>query len=301
MELNKFAAVILEGVQNILGKEVHASVITSVKNNSVERTGILFEMKDAKITPKIYIDDLYLEYMENNMKVGEIVEEVIDRYKKSVNAVQDFGCMSIDYDTCKERIIYRLVSRERNKALLEHVPYIPFMDMAITFHLIIKVNSSYIQSLKIGKDLQKKWNISTSQLYKLAKQNTKRILPEEIGELNHFVAKYMNIRENNRDPEEDLTNKEKIDMIVVSNEFGLNGASVILYDGVVEKIAEKYDSDLYLIPSSIHEMIVIPAKNRDMYDLFQFMLTDINEKFVGKEEILSDKVYIYNKNEKKFI
>lgn len=110
----------------------------------------------------------------------------------------------------------------------------------------------------------------------------------------------MNTKEWTPEPEEDLTNEEKIDMIVVSNELGINGAAVVLYDGVMEQIANEYDSDLYLLPSSIHEMIVVPCGDEDLYNTFSSMVNSINQGYVDEDEVLSDRVYIYRKEEKKF-
>lgn len=110
----------------------------------------------------------------------------------------------------------------------------------------------------------------------------------------------MNPKEWKLELEEDLTNEEKMDMIVVSNELGINGASVVLYDGVIEEIANKYESDLYLLPSSIHEMIVVPVGEDDLQKTFSSMVDNINQRYVAEDEILSDRVYTYRREEKKF-
>ncbi len=299
MELEAFANAVMKEVQKKLGGGYEISVVTSIKNNSTKFTGIMFRQKEKMTSPTVYIDDLYIDYRENRLSLAEITEEVIDRYEKTAGAVDDVCHLNVDYEKCKTMVVYRLVSRERNQEALKNMPYIPFLDLAITFHLVISVNDRYMQSLKIDKDIQEKWNVSVEQLFKMAKKNTEQLLPAEISELRQLVSAYA-------DPEEvmtekELTNEEKIDMIVVSNELGINGAAAVLYEGVIEKLAEKYKMDLYLLPSSIHEMIVVPAYDRALYEPLGVMVKNINDHYVEKEEVLSDRVYIYQREEKKFI
>lgn len=299
MELEAFANAVMKEVQKRLGGGYEISVVTSIKNNSTKFTGIMFRQKEKMTSPTVYIDDLYVDYKENGLSFAEITEEVIDRYEKTAGAVDDVCHLNVDYEKCRTMVVYRLVSRERNQEALKNMPYIPFLDLAITFHLVISVNDHYMQSLKIDKDIQEKWNVSVEQLFKMAKKNTEQLLPAEISELRQLVSAYT-------DPEEvmtekELTNEEKIDMIVVSNELGINGAAAVLYEGVIEKLAEKYKTDLYLLPSSIHEMIVVPAYDRTLYEPLGVMVKNINDHYVEKEEVLSDRVYIYQREEKKFI
>ncbi len=302
MELKTFAEAVAGELQKNMGENFEISVLTTLKNNSTEYTGISIQKKRDVVSPTIYVEDLYEKFRKNEITITQAVTELIDRYEDSIRTMSEIRQISVAFEQCKNNIIYRLVSAERNKAILENMPYIPFLDMAITFHLVVSVTDYHIQSIRISSELQKSWNISIEQLYKLAKENTKRLFPAETGEIKQWVEKHI-------DPEYaaeqwkdiDLTNPEKIDMIVISNESGINGASVLLYDGVIDKIAEKYESDLYVLPSSIHEIIVVPAYDRSLHDVFTVMVKKINRNFVEKDEILSDRVYIYLRDEKKFI
>lgn len=300
MELKNFAALIAVGAQEQLGDQYEISNTVTMKNNSTEYTGIIFQKKSENLAPTIYIEDLYESYKIQEVTMQDAIKEVIDRYEKSIKGLQRIRGLSVDYASCQDRIVYRLVSRERNSFILKDMPYIPFLDMAITFHLVVSINDSCMQSLKITRELQQRWGISVEQLLKLAKKNTPELLPARVCELSQLVECYMNPKEWKLELEEDLTNEEKMDMIVVSNELGINGASVVLYDGVIEEIANKYESDLYLLPSSIHEMIVVPVGEDDLQKTFSSMVDNINQRYVAEDEILSDRVYTYRREEKKF-
>ncbi len=268
MELKDFAALIAAGAQGQLGDRYEISDTVTMKNNTTEYTGIMFQKKTENVAPTIYIEDLYERYKIQEVTIQDAIKEVICRYEKSIKGMQRINGLSVDYASCQDRIIYRLVSKERNLFLLKDMPYIPFLDMAITFHLVVSIDDSCMQSLKITRELQQRWGVSVEQLLKLAKKNTPELLPARVCELSQLMKCYINTREFMLEQEEDLTNEEKIDMIVVSNELGINGAAVMLYDGVMEQIANEYDSDLYLLPSSIHEIIVVPAGEEDLHETF---------------------------------
>ena len=300
MELKDFAALIAAGAQGQLGDRSEISDTVTMKNNTTEYTGIMFQKKTENVAPTIYIEDLYERYKIQEVTIQDAIKEVICRYEKSIKGMQRINGLSVDYASCQDRIIYRLVSKERNLFLLKDMPYIPFLDMAITFHLVVSIDDSCMQSLKITRELQQRWGVSVEQLLKLAKKNTPELLPARVCELSQLMKCYINTREFMLEQEEDLTNEEKIDMIVVSNELGINGAAVMLYDGVMEQIANEYDSDLYLLPSSIHEIIVVPAGEEDLHETFSSMVNNINQRYVDEDEVLSDRVYIYRQEEKKF-
>lgn len=300
MELKDFAALIAVGAQGQLGDQYEITDTVTMKNNSTEYTGIIFQKKTEDIAPTIYIEDLYESYKVQEVTVQDAIKEVIGRYEQSIKGLQRINGLSVDYTSSRDRVIYRLISREKNPFLLKDIPYIPFLDMAITFHLVVSINDSCMQSLKITRELQQRWGVSVEQLLKLAKKNTPELLPARVCELSQLMERYMNTREYTLEPEKDLTKEEKIDMIIVSNELGINGAAAVLYDGVIEQIADEYDSDLYLLPSSIHEMIVVPCEEEDLYGTFSSMVNNINKKYVDEDEVLSDRVYIYRREEKKF-
>lgn len=304
MELKTFADIILKEIRGKMDEVDHISIISNVKNNGIRFTGILFQNEREHISPTIYIDDLYEDYKKNQNPISDIVNEVADRYKKTMEGIHDICSLSVDYEMCREKIIYRLVSIEKNKEALKNVPYIPFLDLAITFHLAVAIHEEYVQSMRIDKDMLERWQVSVEELFARAKQNTSNLLPPKIRELGQMIGDYTHSKKRTEELTEshkkDGIKKEKLDMIVITNRLGINGASVILYEGVIEKLAEKFASDLYLLPSSIHEMIVVPAYDKTMYDPLCVMVKSINQGYVEKDEILSDRVYLYKREEKRF-
>lgn len=295
MELREFAGIVCEGIQKKMGEGFQISVTSDANGFLSERTGILFMGKQGDISPAIFIDDLFADYSKKGKDVEGIVREVIERYEKSLKAVRDVHRLDFAWESCRKRVIYRLMSRHRNRKMLQTMPYIPFLDMAITFHVVVGINQKYMQTIKIDHELQKRWNVSVERLLKMAEHNTEQILPFEIYDMERLASKqgYENLSY-----EEEFRNTN---MIVMTNSIGIYGASAILYPGLLEALAQELECDIYVIPSSVHEMILIPAEDESVYGELSSMIHEINQRFVPADEVLSDQVYVFIREENKFV
>lgn len=295
MELGTFMEVLSARLQRRLGEKYEISVVTNFRNNSVKVTGMTLKQEGNPISPTIYADDLLVPFNQGQADMDEIEQEIINRYERSKETVKDLDCLDIENGECTSRIIFRLVSRELNQHLLTNMPYIPFLDMAITFHLVAGVTGKYMQTIRITKELQKKWGLSVEMLLKLAKKNTEKILPAKICGLTEMIEKYLGAEERK------FTVAEQLNLIVVTNQLGVNGASAILYEDMMDKLAEQFGTNLCIVPSSIHEIIIVPDHGQEIQDMFLGILREINSNFVPKDEVLSNQVYLYRKDDKKFI
>ena len=86
-----------------------------------------------------------------------------------------------------------------------------------------------------------------------------------------------------------------VPMYVLSNKSKLNGSGCLFYHNLLHNLCEKLECDLYILPSSIHEVILIPAYDHDSYDELTSMVKEVNSTQLSKEEILSDHVYFYSR------
>lgn len=183
---------------------------------------------------------------------------------------------------------------------LENVPYIPFLDMVITFHILMIEDEDGIGSVLIRDALQKTWNISTKQLFQLAEKNTIRMYPLQIRSMEQVFSdieeKHPKLSEEY--PVEAMKQEGLQDILIASNRKGINGATVLLYPDCLEQLEEQCGGDYYILPSSIHEVLIMP----DQYDIstpnLHNMVLDVNANCVRPDEILSDHVYHYSRKEK---
>ena len=292
MELKAFADIVSEGIQKVMGEDYSISVVEKFKN----KIGIEFVKKsEASLqTHTVHIQDLLGEYNKKD-DIETIVQEVISRYNRSLEAASEVYQLDFELEQCRNRVIYRLMSRERNQKLLDGTPYIPFLDMAITFHIVVSLNKRYVQTIRISEKIQKRWGVSVEQLLKMASANTENILPLEITSLDKMVEKYINVEK--RPPK----HPQDLDMIVITNCIGIYGAAAILYKDLMQSLADELNCDLYVVPSSVHEMIVIPAEDKELYEMLSSLVKEVNTQCVDPDEILADRVFIYMREENRFI
>ena len=174
-EYEEFKAVIVENVQRRLGKQVVIEINKVVKNNSLEFDSMVIRESGRKCSPNFYLNLLYKEYLDGS-DIECIVDTVIEQYRKpEPEGIED---ITFEFDKCSDKIICRLVSKERNKSMLDMIPYIPFLDMVITFHYIVIDDASGLGSVRVTNAMLDMWGVTTKNLYNIAIQNTMRMFPK---------------------------------------------------------------------------------------------------------------------------
>lgn len=266
-----------------------------LKNNDTDKYGIMFHPPEDSITPTIYIDDFYKDFISKKSTLSEIAEQIQMLIESIKGQTSKYEKIAIDFDSCKSKIVYRLISFSKNERMLQSCPYLPFLDFAITFHVMCNYSSKGLETMRITNELLEKWQVGVRELFALAQENTPIHFPPQIEPLHNVLAKYLGQEENTVNDDENL-----FPILMVSNIQGINGATVILYKNLVKELVDPYKKNFYLIPSSIHEFLLMPETEETSLNDISEMVKQINEEHVRDEEILSDHAYLYNWKENKF-
>lgn len=191
----------------------------------------------------------------------------------------------------EDNIYLRVINKESNSELLKNVPHVEFLDLAFTFHYLIANNEDGIGSTPIGNDFFIDYDIK--QLFEVAKANTKRIFGIRVCTMEDMISDICN----GSIFVPDECEPEISPMYVVTNKKGISGAALLVYTDVFKTLADTLDSDLYILPSSIHEILVVPVSNIYSKNDLRQMVSDVNSNEVLPAEKLSDNVYIYKRND----
>ncbi len=265
---------------------------TYIRNNDVVRYGISIRQGKEKLSPTFYVDSYYEAYQRKKITVDEAAGEIVKQL--GVLEKREFNCdFHAGIDMFAGSITYRLISATKNKKLLAETPYIPFLDMAMIFTIVFGNSSAGVETLRINRNLKESWDISTEELYSLAKKNTPRIFPYKLESLTTVMEECfgeLDIREYIGEPQ----------MYILTNELGVYGASSILYPGMTDKITALLGGDFYVIPSSVHEVLVVPAEGVPEIENLDETIQLINKEHVLDEEVLSDRAYYYDSSKKRF-
>lgn len=203
---------------------------------------------------------------------------------------EDFSFEAISiYDVAKLCICYKLLNLERNKQLLDSRPYIPYMDLAIVFYVPYADDDGRLHEINITNAMMQSWDVDVSQLYADAHQNTVKFLPATIKSLSSIL---------NKESDESKAPNTNVPLYVLSNRIELYGASSILYDGLLHASADLFEDDIVVIPSSVHDMILIPASaTPNPISLVKDMVAFVNQTTLTTEDVLSDNIYYYSKSD----
>ena len=169
-----------------------------VKNNGKHVETLMIRRENQNVSPNFYLDEIYERY-RRGMSVREIVEQIVSGYERSI---RDSEKLQVDFDfvNCREKIVLRLISGERNREILDEVPHIPFLDLAIVFYVVVRQEKDEIGSIRVTNFLQEQWDISTQAMFVLAMENTQRMFPaREAMMLNMMEEQMLEVMEQNEE------------------------------------------------------------------------------------------------------
>lgn len=297
--IDEFAKIIKTILENNYGIKDKIVIENITKNNNQELKALIFVNENSKLSPTIYLNSYYEKYSFDNT-LNEICNDILGIYNNSINdenkpkiVIDDM----VDYNKIKSKICFKLINLEKNKSLLSKIPYMTFNDLAIVFYININdINDSTkeIGTILIKNELFKQWNITLTDLYNDAYNNTKIIFNNTIKTMYDVV---LNIASNNNIKLTDLImdDLDQAPMYVAGNTTNINGAVCILYNDLLMDFANHIDSDFYILPSSIHEVILIPENDELDPKELQEMVSTINVSEVPVEDVLSDSIYKFDR------
>ncbi len=299
----EFVKEMRESVSSIIDNEVDVQSVK--KNNGIELTALSIKDKNSDVVPLIYLNGYYHEFMEGR-SVESITRTIIGIAKKKPGINESFIKSFLEYENLKDKIEMKLINKEKNKALLEETPYVEFLDLAIIFVVNLDLLEDGGRGSIILKDsLLEIWNIEKEELYEVAKENCNeyhkasiRTLSEAVREI--FIEKEASSEDTNMEIDDlkallEVMDEEESGLYVLTNDRNINGAVAMTYEGVIKDFANKLGSDIYILPSSIHEVLLIAATPEISKDNLQDMVSTINRNEVDEMETLSDNVYYYNR------
>jgi len=298
-EYSTFINSITNTVSDMMGEEYTARIFKVTKNNSLELDSLVLLKEGKNFAPNIYLLPYYEAYME-----GTSLKELADRlcgiyHNCSAPLVKDN--FNYAFDDMKANVIYRLVNFEKNEKLLEKIPHIKYLDFAVTFHCLVHNDGDGIGTIRITNEHLEQWKVTLEDLKELAHTNTRKKFPPLIRSMEDVIKTMLKEECGEDFPLElqtelmDNDSSEHHKMYILSNSKGINGATCLLYENVLKKFANQIHSDLFILPSSIHEIILVPYEKTISKEALTEMVRDVNRTQVAKDEVLSDRVYYYSR------
>ena len=287
---DQFCVNIQNAIKKHCDKEVSVQLHTVRKLNGVILKGITITTKNGNIMPTLYLDKYYREY-EEGTSFDEIVRLFLEEYE-SAGIKDNFDIQFFsEYEKVKPHLGFKLMHYEMNQELLMPIPYKRFLDLAVVCFCDIRDGRIGHGSITIRNEHLEMWQISKEELFGDAMVNMTRMYPAD------FMNMAAVLRELYNDPAGLLS--ISFPMYILTNTERLNGAASLLYKGKMEEIAKLLGGDYYVLPSSIHEVIIIPKKEKGTDENYLSQMVDeINHEQLAREEILSNHAYLYHADSK---
>ena len=295
MNYQDFCEKVKNAAIQIFGEENKTELIDVTKNNGLILKGLVIRHKESDISPTIYLESFY-EMYESGIPFGQIMERIVrceKEYGRSDFDASDF----MDFDKIKDRVVYKIVNYGMNAELLKKVPYIRWNDLAILFCCLVDSNSEGYATILIRNEHMKIWGVTPDELYDLAGRNTPRLMSDELNTMENVLSEILRRKNAGQEAtyEEESCMYGIPSMYVLTNERGIFGATSMLYSDHLKEVADIHSSGLYILPSSIHEVILLPEDDSCDVEYMKSIIKEINMTELDIEDRLSDNLYYYDR------
>lgn len=285
MNYQEFLSRIMTTMQEHFTSPASVRLQTITKNNGTLLDALLILDPNVNISPTIFLNPYYHRYL-SGVSMADICTDIIETYETHKPEESIDISFFTDFEKVKSRIVYRLVNYARNEELLRDVPHYRFLDFAILFHCLLCSGEEDYATILIHNSHMDYWGIPKHTLYALARANTPNLLPYQLSSMLDLLSDML-------PSDADLSAMQP--MYILSNKGRVNGASCILYDGLLAAIARQLGSDFIVIPSSIHEVILVPVNGCSEITSYSSMVSEVNDTQLSDDEVLSDHAYYYER------
>lgn len=282
MDFQEFCNELKNRIEVKMRKEVR--VFERKMNNSVVIHGFYVVDPDMSISSVLYFENWYKRFQggyDMETMVNDITKIIEEDKVTTDNSIVD---NLTNFEIVKNNIIYGLVNYEKNKERLNGYIYETFLDLAKVYYVRIKLTDKSTGKVMIRKEMLRIWGVNENIVKQCGEENTPEIYPVQC----------LCLQQNPLGDETDDEGKP-LKMISVSNVTMREGAGVMVYPDMMKKLAEKEQSDLFIIPSSVHEVLVVPYSDGEEETLLK-MIKDVNSSCIDREEVLSDSLYVYHRS-----
>ena len=297
LSYGEFVTYIQENVEAVLNDDREKEVVlTEVeKNNGVISQVMTIQQEGEDSAPVFYMRDIYERYLRGT-SADDLIDGMIAACRQHAEngwPVQEGWFDS--FENVREHIILKAVNYERNSRQLENCPFIRELDLALTFRVLIEKEQFRIGTILVNDELMRRWGATDFDLYEAAVENMCRLWKSVLAPIHDMVRELGDEYLVNEydDFLADNPGALEMPMYVLTNEIRINGAAVLFYTDCLKQFASSMQCDVFVLPSSIHEVLLIPVTGEMTALDMRQVVEMVNHQIVSEEEVLSNHVYRY--------
>ena len=285
MEYQDFLKQVKDSVQKRTGGGSSVRLASVLKNNRncVDAMSIL--NGGGNVSPAIYMEPYYQQYLDGN-SIEEVAEHIVEFHSRHAREGRYDLSFYTDFLQVRKRVVCRLVNYAKNRELLKQVPHRRFLDLAVVYYYKMEDHTFGDAGILVKNEHMEMWDADLEELDDAAMSNTARLMPYECMCIADMLSELTGIRIGECD-------EAQLPMYVLTNTEKSFGAATILYPTILEALGERFGRDFFVLPSSVHECMLVPASEEFEPEKLREIVCEINEECVAEEEVLGDTVYRY--------
>lgn len=278
---------IQEALSKKLGDGFQISIQKVLKTN-VKLDGLVIMQEGKNLTPAIYLEPFYKD-LEDGAPLDDVVSSILQVYSRADIQPEHFDLTPIsDFDYVKDRLYVQLINRHSNEELLQNVPHALFLDdFAIVVRCTVEMLAEGSASFLVHNKHLDMWETEAETLLSHALLNTRKMFGVELESMGDFLQKSC--------PELAVADCPDNSIWIMTNKRKLSGAATVLFDDVLKSFAEEH-GNFYVIFSSVHEILLLPAPDDSDIDAITMMNREVNATQVEADEVLGTKAYFYHRD-----
>lgn len=283
-----------EEFKEALQEEIQARSLQHIEftNEVITKTneqleGLVLRFEGEAISPTIYPRNMYESY-----KDGLSVQDIVTFISPTLFDKKCYPPLpELTPENAEKSISFSLINKEKNKELLKQCPYKEVHDLAAVPKFHVSQEASFV----VNNNVMQYLRMTKEEILDIAQKNTESTA-FECKRLEDLVKDILVEDGVDRQEIDEILPMEKSPLHIISNPQRLDGSCAILSDSFMQKVAEQIQSDeLYLLPSSRHEMLVVDAHGVDS-SFLKATIMEVNSDptVIYEEDFLSNSIYKYD-------
>lgn len=297
---NKFKETVLDKMTERYKGKYKVCLIDVPKNTGGTEVGLNITKENIEDGIVFRLEDYY-KYYDTDISMEEVIVDISNIIDENSEGMEESGEIREDFNTAKGRIVYRLINKKLNNEWLKGVPYRDFFDMAVVYYILLNKSEHGQMSIDITNEYMEKWGVDEEELYNIAKENTPKLYPCRVESVRDIVRK---IHENSKRKDEEwqqveryLKEDEDYPLYELDQEDSINGATALIYQGVLKMMADMLESDLIIFPVTICEVLIAPYKEDMGASDYKRLMKHLSDTVLPFEEVLSKGVFRYSRED----
>lgn len=307
MKIEEFATALAEKLEEKFeGRYIIQTGERKKWNQTVYKILQFVKVDNKKVSPCIYVNPYYRSFIDDNTTIDEIAGFIKTEFEQEcLPKAEKLETLDVNevmsWESVNDKIFPRLINKIFNAEYLETIPHKGFINLACIYHILVEETEKYSLTVIVNNNHMKLWGISSVDLiHKVAMENARNKTPAVLSPMSSIIAELIMGYEPDAELEEVLLKEsEEPHMYVYTNKSRKYGATALLYDlEQIKEFADQEGRDLLILPSSIHEVIIIPMLEHVAGEIEKYLqiVKDVNREDMDPEEILADNVYIYRRD-----